>query len=160
MVKILLGHMELDFLISVSAHLIQGQIQEGNFFSEEFRKEPLWIHLDSDLEQELYSISTGTNLGSQFTTQVTRLTPDQHTGGPIDNCQKDHFTSLNNVWEDFHPTLKWCVVDADPLDDKHLAVWVIVGYLCVTHIPFVISGTGVADGSHRIHILCHGAGID
>lgn len=50
MVKILPGHMELDFLISVSAHLVQGQIQEGNFSSEEFRKEPLWIHLDSDLE--------------------------------------------------------------------------------------------------------------
>lgn len=49
-VKILPGHMELDFLISVSAHLVQGQIQEDNFFSEEFRKEPLWIHLDSDLE--------------------------------------------------------------------------------------------------------------
>ena len=44
MAKTLPGHLELDFLISVSAHLVPGQIQEGNFFSEEFRKEPLWIH--------------------------------------------------------------------------------------------------------------------
>lgn len=38
MAKTLPGHLELDFLISVSAHLVPGQIQEGNFFSEEFRK--------------------------------------------------------------------------------------------------------------------------
>ena len=50
------------------------------------------------------------------------------------------------------------------MDDEGLEVRgdchpVIAGYQCVIHVPPDIGGIGVANGSHRIHVLYHRAGV-
>lgn len=68
--------------------------------------DPLVLEFWSGIGDTLH-LHLGAHLSRQDAIEVTALTPDQHTGGTIGQCRKDYFTSLNNLWEDFYPTLKW-----------------------------------------------------